>query len=306
MSSPLPENEVSRLESLYSFRVLGTSYEQGFDDIAHLAALMCDTPVAVIAFIDNQRVWFKSKVGLEVDEIPRDDSFCTHAILQSDVLIIGDPISDKRFVSSFLVEKIGIRFYAGTPLITVDNHAVGTLAVMDRVPHLMTAEQIESLQILARRIVGELETRRTTNAPSSHPSLYLIAPQRRSVTILIVEDDGNLRELLQKTLGGYGFSVFSAANGAEALRWSERHEGTIEILVTEVVLSVLNGLELSKQIRAARPETKILFVTGFGDQFPEVLNYGTDILEKPFLPSELLHKVDDILNQGKSETGTGP
>lgn len=129
--SPLPENEVSRLESLHSFRILGTSCEQGFDDIAHLAALMCDTPVAVIAFIDEQRVWFKAKIGLEVDEIPRDDSFCSHAILQPDVLIVRDPISDERFVSSFLVERIGIRFYAGTPLITVDNYPVGTLAVMD-------------------------------------------------------------------------------------------------------------------------------------------------------------------------------
>ena len=116
MKSPLPENESSRLESLRSFRILGTSREQGFDDIAHLAALVCDTPVAVIAFIDEQRIWFKAKIGLELNEIPRDGSFCAHAILQSDVLIVSDPISDKRFINSFLVEQIGIRFYAGIPL----------------------------------------------------------------------------------------------------------------------------------------------------------------------------------------------
>jgi len=113
---------------------------------------MCDAPVAVIAFVDEQKVWFKAKIGLEVDEIPRDDSFCAHAILQSDVLIVPDPISDERFMSSFLVEEIGIRFYAGVPLITVDtvdNYPIGTLAVMDRVPHLMTAEQIDSLRFLA-------------------------------------------------------------------------------------------------------------------------------------------------------------
>src|ERR1022692_2951363 len=120
VSSPLPENEGSRLESLRGFRILGTSCEQGFDDIAYLAALMCDAPVAVIAFIDEQRVWFKAKIGLELDEIPRDDSFCAHAILQSDVLIVPDPISDQRFMSGFLVKQNGIRFYAGIPLITVD------------------------------------------------------------------------------------------------------------------------------------------------------------------------------------------
>ena len=305
MSPPLPENEGSRLESLHSFRILGTSCEQGFDDIAHLAALMCDTPVAVIAFVDEQRVWFKAKIGLEVDEIPRDDSFCAHAVLQSDLLIIPDPISDKRFVRSFLVEEIGIRFYAGIPLITVDSYPVGTLAVMDWVPHLMTLEQTDSLQILARRVVAELETRRTPDAPSSHPRLHLVAPHRRSVTILIVEDDVVLRELLQRALEGYGFSVLPAANGAEALHWCKRHEGTIEIVVTDIVLSDANGLELSKRIRAAHPETKSLFITGFGDQFPELQEFGADILEKPFLPSELVRKVDDIINQGKHATGTG-
>jgi CheY-like chemotaxis protein len=266
---------------------------------------MCDAPIAVIAFVDEQKVWFKAKIGLEVDEIPRDDSFCAHAILQSDLLIVPDPISDQRFVNSFLVAEIGVRFYAGIPLITVDKFPLGTLAVMDRVPHLMTAEQIESLQILARRVVGELETRRTKGAPSSHPRLHLVAPHRRFVTILIVEDDSVLRELLQRALEGYGFSVLPAANGLEAMRRSERHEGTIEIVVTDIVLSDLNGLELSKRIRASHPEAKLLFVTGFGDQFPELREYGADTLEKPFLPSELLRKVDDIINQGNDAKGTG-
>ena len=305
MESPLQENESSRLESLHGFRILGTACQQAFDDIAHLAALMCDAPVAVIAFVAEQRVWFKAKVGLEVEDIPRDDSFCAYAILQSDVLIVPDPIFDKRFTSSFLVQQIGIRFYAGTPLITDDNYRVGTLAVMDRVPHLMTAEQIESLRILARRVVGELEARRTADVQSPQPRLHLIAPHRRSVTILIVQNEALLRGLLQRALERYGFSVLAAANGAEALHWSERHVGTIEIVVTDIDISDLNGPELSKRIRAAHPETKVLFVTGLGDQFPELSEYGADILEKPFLPSELLRKVDDMINHGKDATATG-
>ena len=302
---PQPENEGSRLESLHGFRILGTACEQAFDDIAHLAALMCDAPVAVIAFIDEQRVWFKAKVGLELDEIPRDDSFCAHAILRSDVLIVPDPISDQRFVSSFLVQQMGIRFYAGIPLITVENYPIGTLAVMDRVPHLLTAEQIDSLQILARRVMGELETSRITNAPLPHPRLHLVAPHRRSVTILIVQNEEILRGLLQRALEGYGFSVLPAANGAEALQWSERREGTIEIVVTDIDLSDISGFELSRRIRATHPETKFLFLTGLGDQIPELREYAADILEKPFLPSELLRKVDDIIVQGKDATGTG-
>ena len=307
LKSPLPENEGSRLESLRSFRILGTSCEQVFDDIAHLAALICDTPVAVITFIDEQRVWFKARIGLELDEIPRDGAFCAYTILQSDVLIVPDPPSDERFMSSCLVKQIGIQFYAGIPLITDDANPLGTLAVMDRVPHLMTAEQSDSLRILARRTMRELELRRTRETQSPHPRLHLAPPPQRSVTILIVEDNDNLRNLLQRTLEAVGFSVLPAADGAEGLRLCQQHNGTIDLMVSDIVMPRLNGLQLAEQVRAAHPEMKFLFITGFADEFPELrelIKYGTNVLEKPFLPSELLRKVEDTLNQGKAATGT--
>jgi len=304
---PLPQSENSRLESLRSFRVLGTSREQVFDDIARLAAIICDTPVAVIAFVDEQRVWFKAKVGVDWDEIPRDGSFCTHAISQPDVLIVPDPLLDKRFMNHVEVTQLGIRFYAGIPLIADDVHAVGVLAVMDRVPHLMTEEQSDSLRILARRIMRELELRRTRETQSPHRPPHLAPPPQRSVTILIVEDNDNLRNLLLRTLEGDGFTVFPAADGAEALRLCQQHDGKIDIVVSDIVMPRLNGLELAKRIRGARPEMKFLFITGFGDQFPELrewTKYGATVLEKPFVPSELLHRVEDTLTQGKTATGT--
>jgi CheY-like chemotaxis protein len=307
VQSPVPQNETSRLESLRSFRILGTPCEQVFDDIVHLAALICDTPVAVIAFVDEQSVWFKAKIGLELDEIPRDGSFCASAILQSDVLIIPDPPFDERFMSSFLVKQIGIQFYAGIPLITDDAYPLGTLAVMDRVPHLMTAEQVDSLQILTRRIMRELELRQTREAQSPHRRLHLAPSRKPPATILLVEDTDNLRNLLQRVLEGNGFSVLPAADGAEALRSCQQHDGTIDLVVSDIVMPQLNGLELEERIRADRPETKFLFMTGFGDRFPELrelIKHGTNILEKPFLPSELLRKVEDTLNQGKTATGT--
>lgn len=307
MQSPLPQNERSRVESLRSFRILGTSCEQVFDDMAHLAALICDTPVAVMAFVDEQRLWFKAKIGFELDEIPRDGSFCAYAILQSDVLIVPDPLSDERFMSSFLVKQIGIQFYAGIPLITDDAHSVGTLAVMDRVPHLMTAEQSDSLRILARRIMRELELRRTRETQSPHVQPHLAPRPHRAVTILIVEDDDNLRHILHRALEGHGFSVFPAAESTEALRLCQQQHRTIDLVVSDIVLPGLNGLELAERIRAARPAMKFLFITGFGDQFPELgelIKSGANILEKPFLPSELLRKVEDTFNRGKAATGT--
>jgi CheY-like chemotaxis protein len=304
---PLPQNESLRLESARTFRILGTSCEQVFDEVVRLAALICDTPIAVISFIDEQRVWFKAKIGLELDEIPRDGSFCTYAILQPDVLIVPDPLSDERFMSGFLVKQIGIQFYAGIALITDDAQPLGTLAVMDRVPHLMTAEQSDSLRILARQIMRELELRRPRETQSRPPRLHLAPPPQRSVTILIVEDNDDLQNLLQRTLEGVGFSVLVAADGAEALRLCQQHDGTIDLIVSDIVMPWHNGLQLSEHVRAARPETKFLFITGFAEEFPELrelIKIGAAILEKPFLPSELLRRVEDMLNQGKAATGT--
>jgi len=303
VSVPLPQNESPRLESLRHFRILGTSCEQAFDDNARLAALVCDAPVAVISFIDEQRVWFKAKVGLELDEIPRDGSFCGYAILQTDVLIVPDSLSDERFMSSLLVKELGIQFYAGIPLITDDAYPLGTLAVMDRVPHLLTEEQRDALHILARRMMRELDLRRAKETQVLRPRPHPAPPPQRCVNVLIVEDNDNLRNLLQRTLEGVGFSVFSAADGADGLRLCRQHGGVIDLMVSDIVMPRLNGLDLTRQVRGIHPAMKFLFITGFADDFPElreVINLGATILEKPFLPSELLRRVEDTLNQVKT------
>jgi CheY-like chemotaxis protein len=302
---PLPEDEGSRLESLHSFRILGTSCEQAFDDILSLATVICDTPIGKIGFVDQERVWLKAKIGFEFDEIPRERSFSAHVILRSDILVVSDPLADVAFANKLLVTEIGVRFFAGMPLITSSHQAIGAISVMDRVPHLLTEEQIDSLQILARRTMHELELRHPPLTQPTHHGIHLAPSRQLSGTILLVEDDDIMRDLLQRTLAGAGYSVHPAADGAEALRWSQQHEGSIDVLVSDIVVPGLGRVELSQRIRAARPETKFLFIAGFGDQFPELREYGATILEKPFLPSELLHKVEEILNQGKSATGTG-
>ena len=304
MSVPLPQNESPRLESLRHFRILGTSCEQVFDDIARLAALVCDAPVAVISFIDEQRVWLKAKVGLELDEIPRDGSFCSYAILQSDVLIVPDSLSDERFMSSLLVKEIGIQFYAGIPLITDGAYALGTLAVMDRVPHLLTEEQRDALHILARRMMRELELRRAKETQVLRLRPLRAPPPQRCVNILIVEDNDNLRNLLQRTLEAVGFSVLLAADGADGLRLCQEHGGPIDLIVSDIVMPRLNGLALTRQVRGIHPAMKFLFITGFADDFPELrdlIKVGATILEKPFLPSELLRRVEDTLNPVKTQ-----
>jgi CheY-like chemotaxis protein len=302
-----PENEASRLERLTDLRILDTSPEQVFDDLARLAALICDTPIAVIDFVAEERVWFKARIGLDVDNIPREQSFSASAILQSDALVVPDPLSEERFANSFLVKEIGVRFYVGIPLILVDGSAVGTLAAMDRIPHLLTEEQIDSLKILARRGVHELELRRTGQGKSGQSRFHLVPVRQPSVCILLVEDNDNLRNLLQRTLEGSGFSVLAASEGAAALRLCQEHEGGIDLTVSDIVLPRLNGLQMTEKIRAVRPEMKFLFITGFADEFPELrepIKNGAEVLRKPFLPSELVAKVEKMLIQENRATGT--
>ena len=299
------KDEATRLQSLINLHILNTPPEPVFDDLARLAASICDTPIAVIDFVDQDRVWFKAKIGLDVDEIPREQSFSAIAISQADPLILPDPISDIRFANNLLVGEFGIRFYAGIPLIPVEGQPVGTLAVMDRVPHLVTEEQIDSLKILARRIVSELELRRQRESSQQKPHL---APVRQhGLCILLVEDNDNLRTLLQRTFEGSGFSVLSAGDGVEAVRLSRQHKGKIDITVSDIVMPHLNGIEMTHQIREARPDMKFLFITGFADEFPglrELIRSGGEVLEKPFLPSELIAQVEKLLKQETRATGT--
>ena len=307
MQSPLPQDETSRLEALRSLRILETHPDQAFDDIVHLAAVICGTPIAKIGFVDQHRVWLKAKIGFELDEIPRERSFSTYVIAKSDILVVPDPIEDAKFSNSLLVTEIGVRFFAGVPLITSSHQAMGALSVMDRLPHLFTADQTDSLQILARRIMYELEQRNTREAPERHQGLHLAATRLPSATILVVEDNDIMRDLLQRTLERVGLTVLSASDGAEALGLCQQHVGTIDLVVSDIVMPRLNGIQLSENIRATRPETKFLFITGFGDQFPELgelVKSGASLLEKPFLPSELLRRVEDTLDEGKSATGT--
>lgn len=161
MKAPVPANEKRRLKVLWQYEILDTVPEEVFDDLTDLAARICGAPMAMISLVDEDRQWFKSKVGLTPNETAREISFCTHAILQRDLFIVPDTAADPRFTSSPLVTaEPHVRFYAGAPLVTPDGHALGTLCVMDRVPRQLDANQQQALRVLARHVVTQLELRR--------------------------------------------------------------------------------------------------------------------------------------------------
>ena len=163
--APVPENEQKRLEVLRQYRVLDTAAEQVFDEITRLAAECCQTPISLLSFIDENRQWFKSNVGLQVTETSRDVAFCAHAILQGDLFEVTDAQADERFADNPLVTgEPNVRYYAGMPLMTTDGYPLGTLCVVDRVPRELTQEQKDKLRALAQSAVMLLEVRRAKGA----------------------------------------------------------------------------------------------------------------------------------------------
>lgn len=158
-----PTDETARLAALEELEILDTLPEQAYDDITFLASQLCETPVSLISFVDADRQWFKSRVGLDATETDRELAFCAHAILEpNDLMIVPDARQDSRFADNPLVTRDpSIRFYAGAPLLTPAGHALGTLCVIDTEPRQLTVNQRRALRALSRQVMAQLDLRRS-------------------------------------------------------------------------------------------------------------------------------------------------
>ena len=161
--APKPSNEAARLQRLHDYEILDTPAEKGFDDIVTIAAQICEVPIALVSLVDEERQWFKSKIGLEAEETNREIAFCSHAILEPEqVFEVPDANKDPRFEHNPLVTgDPDIAFYAGAPLVTEGGDALGTLCVIDQKPRQLRPDQVKSLKALARQVVAQMELRRS-------------------------------------------------------------------------------------------------------------------------------------------------
>ena len=159
-SAKMHKNENERIEELQSLNLLDTLPESDYDNIAQLAAVICNTPIALISLVDEKRQWFKSKIGVDVSETPRDIAFCAHAILQDGLLIVENPLEDERFFDNPLVaDGLKIRFYAGAPLLSPNGFPLGILCVIDTKSGHLSAQQIDSLKLLSKQLTRLIELR---------------------------------------------------------------------------------------------------------------------------------------------------
>jgi PAS domain S-box-containing protein len=158
---PVPQNEPQRLRALDNYDILDSLDGKDFDRITKLASIICNVPISLVSLVDEKRQWFKSAVGLDVKETPRELAFCQYAIMEPDIFEIADATKDSRFKDNALVTgNPNIRFYAGYPLVDPDGYALGTLCVIDRKPKILSDKEKEALQLLGEEVITLIVERR--------------------------------------------------------------------------------------------------------------------------------------------------
>jgi EAL domain-containing protein (putative c-di-GMP-specific phosphodiesterase class I)/GGDEF domain-containing protein len=225
---PIPANESDRLAALRRFELLDTPPEPVFDQITRLASKLLNVPIALITLVDEDRQWFKSRVGLAVPETPREHAFCGHAIMTDDLFVIEDAMRDPRFDTNPLVTgNPHIRFYAGAPLRGSDGLALGTMCVIDTKPRSsLTPDEAEMLRNLAAMVMAHIETRQAVGYIQPETGLsnrfrflkdldnFIVDPERATPRIAVIvikmASPGQHAELI-RTLGHAVADAFEVA-----------------------------------------------------------------------------------------------
>lgn len=151
-------DEKKRLEALWRYDVLDTPPDGSFDNIVTLAASLLNTPVALVTLVDEDRIWFKSKHGLDAQQIDKEPGLCASVVLSDEAYVVEHASKDKRTLANSLVnKKDGVEFYAASPLITSDGYSLGTLCVIDTKPRTISEKEIQILQNLAQVVMDMME-----------------------------------------------------------------------------------------------------------------------------------------------------
>jgi CheY-like chemotaxis protein len=288
MASSPPE---PHLAALRDCRILDTPPEPDFDAIVQRAAAICETPAAAVSLIEGDRCWFKARHGISAPEIPRNAGFCGYAFRSSGTFIVGDALASPRFRHAPLVtmEK-GFRFYTGVPLILREGVSIGTLCVLDHVPRELRTDQLTALQQLAGSVVGLLEKRRHSHDASA-------APARRGC-VLVVDDHADVREFCASLIRRLGLVALQAYNGIEALKMVDDYAGDIRLILSDVQMPGMDGVEFVRALRERDPAgaTPIIMMTALTnlELRGTLAGLGVDrLVRKPFAVQELQQLISE-------------
>jgi two-component system, cell cycle sensor histidine kinase and response regulator CckA len=305
MKARLPLTEADRLRMLASYEVLDTPSEAEFDDLAELAAQVCQTPTALITFIDDRRQWFKARVGLDVRETHRDLAFCAHAILETDVLVVPDATRDPRFsVNALVTGPPHIRFYAGAPVIVAEGHALGTVAVVDYEPRQPTDAQLEGLRALGRQVAAQLALRRRAleERRRAATEAQQTADRRRAMldsaldAIVGMDAEGRLTEFNPAAERMFGYAREEAIGALLAdlivpVTLRERHASGLRRYLTSGDSAMLGRRVEAGAVRRDGTEFPVeLSIQRIGTAWPPMFTgFIRDITDRKQLESQLRH-----------------
>lgn len=267
MKAEFPANEASRIAALHNYNVLDTPAEPCFDDLVLLAAQLCQTPVAIVSFIDESRQWFKSKIGLNVTEFLRDDALCSHTLLVSDgIFEVYDARLDPRFADNPLVTgDSNIVFYAGVPLISQDNYALGTICVFDVKPKKLTLDQKIALHALGRQVMSLLEQRKKINQYKKTQSQRDVTSQKNAETQL-----QKLTELHRAIQESAGYAIISTTSKGVITSFNPAAERMLGYTAADVV-----GLKTPTLI--LEPSEVVIRAEEFSKELGKTIEPGFDV-----------------------------
>jgi diguanylate cyclase (GGDEF)-like protein len=228
------EPEAARLEALYQLDILDTEAEQEYDDLTSLAAMICNTPMALFTLVDRDRQWVKSKIGLTLEQTPRCESICTHTIEQGDLFIVEDAACDARFCHLPLVREGIFRFYAGASVFSPDGYNVGSLCVLDTRPRKLTEDQKMALRMLARRAASNLLVRFQHKQLLQRLRDWLHAQEELRESKMLLEEANRKLQALATTDALTGLTNRRALDEYRRQEWKPGDASGLSVLMIDI------------------------------------------------------------------------
>lgn len=307
--APLPDNESERIKLLNNLQVLDTEIEDTYDKITQLAAQICNTPIALISLIDENRQWFKSKYGLEAQQTPRDYAFCSHAILDNEIFIVENSLEDDRFADNPLVtDNPHVIFYAGVPLEIEPDLSVGTLCVIDNTPRKLNEEQKFTLQCLAQQVITLFKLRKNMvnlgnlvekmNQTSQENLQQLMAEKQKQIVL------AQKQNILLEAKENAEKATRTKANFLATMTHEIRTPMNAIIGITEILANTPLNLEQKGYLEILKNSGEVLLnIVNDVLDFSKIESNKMSLDKSPFRVEKCLEEALDIVSLKATEKG---